>query len=79
MAASFERTDLDARRPAGAAWPALLRGAPGVVKEVRAPDSRTVQFTLGQPYAPLLTVLAHPGLAVARAGAAPDGTAAAHR
>src|SRR5262245_47386366 len=30
----------------------LLRGVPGVVKEIRAPDGRTVQITLVQPYAP---------------------------
>jgi peptide/nickel transport system substrate-binding protein len=48
------------------AWAALLRGAPGVVKEVRAADARTVQIVLLQPYAPLLTALAHPGLGVAR-------------
>lgn len=47
-----------------AAWPRLLRGLPGVVKEVRAPDSRTVQIQLLLPYAPLLTVLAHPAFSV---------------
>jgi peptide/nickel transport system substrate-binding protein len=40
--------------------PRLLRGAPGVVKQVRAVDERTVEIRLLQPYAPLLTVLAHP-------------------
>ena len=50
----------------GAVWPALLRGRPDVVKEVRASDARTLQITLLQPYAPLLTVLAHPGFGVAR-------------
>jgi peptide/nickel transport system substrate-binding protein len=64
VAASFERQL--APDAGGAVWPALLRGRPGVVKEVRAPDARTVQFVLLQPYAPLLTVLAHPGLGVAR-------------
>ncbi len=58
---------------AGRAWPALLRGAPGVVKEVRAPNARTVEIALVQPYAALLTVLAHPGLAVAKYSAAADG------
>ena len=48
------------RRAVNAAAPRLLRGVPGVVKEVRAPDGRTVQIVLVQPYAPLLTVLAHP-------------------
>jgi peptide/nickel transport system substrate-binding protein len=59
-------------RPA-TAWGALLRGVPGVVKEVRAPNPRTVQFVLVQPYAPLLTVLAHPAFGVAKPSG-PDGT-----
>jgi len=42
----------------------LLRGMPGVVREVRAKDPQTVQITLAQPYAPLLTVLAHPTFSV---------------
>jgi peptide/nickel transport system substrate-binding protein len=71
VAASFQR-QVGADAP-GAAWPALLRGRPGVIKEVRASDARTVQFVLTQPYAPLLTVLAHPGLAVARAATGADG------
>jgi len=57
--------------PVGAA---LLRGTPGVIKEVTAPTSRTVRIVLLQPYAPLLTVLAHPALSVARAVPASDGT-----
>jgi peptide/nickel transport system substrate-binding protein len=55
------------------AWAALLRGAPGVVKEVRAADARTVQIVLLQPYAALLTALAHPGLAVARVSNPTEG------
>jgi peptide/nickel transport system substrate-binding protein len=71
VAASFQRqitTDAS-----GAAWPALLRGRPGVIKDVRALDARTVVFVLTQPYAPLLTVLAHPGLAVVRVPGGSDG------
>ena len=49
-----------------AAWAALLRGVPGVVKEIRAADARTLQIVLLQPYAPLLTALAHPGLSIVR-------------
>src|SRR6185436_10820132 len=64
VAASFHRQL--AADASGAAWPALLRGRPGVIKEVRAPDARTVQVVLLQPYAPLLTVLAHPGFGIAR-------------
>jgi peptide/nickel transport system substrate-binding protein len=73
VAASFERhlKPDDAQTPVGVVWGPLLRGTPGVVKDVRAPDARTVQFTLVQPYAPLVTVLAHPGFGVARR-AAPD-------
>src|SRR5215467_9531992 len=51
--------------PAG---PRLLRGSPGVVKEILTPDSRSVQINLLQPYAPLLTVLAHPVFAVVYSG-----------
>jgi peptide/nickel transport system substrate-binding protein len=51
--------------------PRLLRGAPGVIREVRAADPKTVQIGLVLPYAPLLTVLAHPAFSiVAPAGGA---------
>ncbi|MBI4627452.1 MAG: hypothetical protein HY729_01975 [Candidatus Rokubacteria bacterium] len=70
VAASFDRGLRPEAPGAAGAWPALLRGVPGVVKEVRAPDPRTVQIALVQPYAPLLTVLAHPGLGVVRAAGA---------
>ena len=73
VAVSFERQLRPDAQGVGRVWPALLRGVPGVVKEVRAPNSRTVEFVLVQPYAPLLTVLAHPGLAVAKASIATDG------
>ncbi|MFQ5897877.1 MAG: ABC transporter substrate-binding protein [Candidatus Methylomirabilia bacterium] len=55
-------------------WPALLRGLPGVVEGVRAPDTRTVQIRLALPYAPLLTVLAHPGFSVIHTATSDDGT-----
>lgn len=55
------------------AWAALLRGVPGVLKEVRAADARTVQIVVAQPYAPLLTVLAHPALSIVKAGTSADG------
>ena len=54
--------------------PRLLRGTPGVVKAVRVPDPRTVQIVLALPYAPLLTVLAHPALAIVRMSTAADGS-----
>ena len=56
------------------AWSALLRGVPGVVKDVRVADPRTVEIILNQPYAPLLTALAHPALSVARPIVAADGS-----
>ncbi len=72
---SLERPLKIGTRPAAAVWSALLRGAPGLVKAVRAIDARTVQVILTQPYAPLLTALAHPGFGVTRqVGAGPDGT-----
>ncbi len=46
----------------------LLRGSPGVVKEILTPDQRTVKINLALPYAPLLTVLAHPVFSVAHSG-----------
>lgn len=75
VAASFQR-HLDPQLAAVATvWPALLRGRPGVVKEVRAASPRTVEFVLVQPYAPLLTVLAHPGFGIARSVSTADGRA----
>ena len=60
--------------PAGDAGVArLFRGTPGVIRAIRARDTRTVEFTLSQPYAPLLTVLAHPALSVVMASAAGAG------
>ena len=69
VAAVFERHlsqdhPLHPNQPA--VWPRLLRGLPGVVKEVKAIDAKTVQITLVLPYAPLLTVLAHPAFGVIR-------------
>lgn len=73
VAASFERQLRPEAQGLNRTWPALLRGVPGVIKEVRAPNSRTVEIVLVQPYAPLLTVLAHPGLAIAKPSIAADG------
>ena len=73
VAMSFGRTlRPEGEPPATVAWAAMLRGAPGVIKDVRAADARTVQVVLNQPYAPLLTVLAHPAFGIARRGGA-DG------
>src|SRR5215470_8218458 len=74
VAVGYERQLRPEAPAAGRAWSALLRGIPGVVKEVRAPNTRTVEFVLAQPYAALLTVLAHPALAVAKYSTAADGS-----
>jgi peptide/nickel transport system substrate-binding protein len=42
----------------------LLRGTPGVVRELRLVDARTIALVLRQPYAPLLASLAHPGFGI---------------
>lgn len=74
--ASFERL-MGVGRPAtpnpNVVWPELLRGLPGVVKEVSAPDPRTFQVMLVQPYAPLITVLAHPGFGITHPSVGADG------
>jgi peptide/nickel transport system substrate-binding protein len=74
VVASFQRTLKSAGGPAATVWAALFRGVPGIVQEIRAGDARTVQIVLVQPYAALLTVLAHPGFSVIREVAAADGT-----
>ncbi|MCI0546941.1 MAG: ABC transporter substrate-binding protein [Candidatus Rokubacteria bacterium] len=75
VAASLERLLFPGPRTPSpnAVAPRLLRGMPGVVKAVGTPDERTVQITLVQPYAPLLTVLAHPGFSVVRVVTGADG------
>jgi peptide/nickel transport system substrate-binding protein len=60
---------------ANVAAPRLLRGTPGVVKEIRATDARTVQIALVLPYAPLLTVLAHPAFSIVLSSPAAGGAA----
>jgi peptide/nickel transport system substrate-binding protein len=47
-----------------AAAPRLVRGTPGVIKEIRAVDARTVHIGLLLPYAPLPAVLAHPAFSI---------------
>jgi peptide/nickel transport system substrate-binding protein len=56
-----------------AAAPHLLRGTPGVVKDIRATAPHTVQIALVLPYAPLLNVLAHPAFSIVLASAAVPG------
>ena len=73
VAASFSRQLKHDPAAAPTAWAALLRGVPGVIKEVRAADRSTVNIVLVQPYAALLTVLAHPAMSVARLGSPVEG------
>src|SRR5262249_47782179 len=76
VVASLER-QLFAGHPlaplSGAVAPRLLRGAPGVVKEIKATDPRTVRIQLTLPYAPLLTALCHPGLSIVLNAPGDDG------
>ncbi|HET8576342.1 MAG TPA: ABC transporter substrate-binding protein [Methylomirabilota bacterium] len=51
-----------------AAAPRLLRGSPGVIKDIRVVDQRTIRISLLLPYAPLLTVLAHPAFSIVLPG-----------
>jgi peptide/nickel transport system substrate-binding protein len=76
VAASFDRhlRSEEGKAPSAPVWAVLLRGVPGVVKAIRAADARTLQIVLTQPYAPLLTVLAHPGFGIVRQVAGSDGT-----
>jgi peptide/nickel transport system substrate-binding protein len=71
--ASFDRQIKPAVAAPSPVWTALLRGIPGIVREVRASDPHTVHVVLVQPYAPLLTILAHPGLSITRAVTGADG------
>jgi peptide/nickel transport system substrate-binding protein len=75
VVASFDRhlRAEEGKPPTAPVWAALLRGVPGVVKAIRATDPRTLQIVLTQPYAPLLTVLAHPGFGVVRQVTGSDG------
>lgn len=73
VAASFTRHLKPEPAAPPTAWAALLRGVPGVLKEVRAADRSTVHIVLVQPYAALLTVLAHPAMSIARLGAPVEG------
>jgi peptide/nickel transport system substrate-binding protein len=74
VAASFTRHLKPEAAAAAPAWAALLRGVPGVIKDVRAVDRNTVSVSLVQPYAALLTVLAHPAMSITRLGSGSDGS-----
>jgi len=45
-------------------WLAVFHGQGALVREVRRGEAGTVQILLGQPFSPLLALLAHPALAI---------------
>ncbi|HWC01910.1 MAG TPA: ABC transporter substrate-binding protein [Methylomirabilota bacterium] len=76
VAALGERISLDEAAEGAPPWARPFRGAGRVVREVRRGEGASVQVVLGQPYSPVLALLAHPalGVAVARAGGPRIGT-----
>jgi ABC-type transport system substrate-binding protein len=72
VAALAERISADEAPDGAPAWVRPFRGAGRFVREVRRGEGASVQVVLGQPYAPLLALLAHPALAIAVAR--PGGT-----
>jgi peptide/nickel transport system substrate-binding protein len=65
VAALAERISGDEPPETAPAWVRPFHGAGRLVREVRRGEGASVQVVLGQPYAPLLALLAHPALAVA--------------
>jgi peptide/nickel transport system substrate-binding protein len=79
VAASLERVLVPGHpaAPSANVVAARLFGAtPGIVKEIRVSDARSVRINLLTPYAPLLTVLAHPGLSITLLRAGETGAGA---
>ncbi|HEY7141180.1 MAG TPA: ABC transporter substrate-binding protein [Methylomirabilota bacterium] len=65
VAALAERISADEPAEGAPTWARPFRGAARIVREVRRGEGASLQVVLAQPYAPLLALLAHPGLAVA--------------
>ena len=65
VASLAQRVSPDEPAARAPTWIRPFRGASRVVREIRRGDGGSVQVVLGQPYAPLLALLAHPGLGVA--------------
>jgi peptide/nickel transport system substrate-binding protein len=65
-----ERISADEPPDTTPAWMRPFRGAGRIVREVRRGEGASIQIVLGQPYSPLLALLAHPalGVAVSRSG-----------
>ncbi len=76
VAALAERVSADEPPERAPTWLRPFRGAGRLVREVRRGEGASVQVVLAQPYAPVLALLAHPGLgvAVARGGGPRSGT-----
>jgi ABC-type transport system substrate-binding protein len=64
VAALNERISGDEPPDGAPTWVRPFRGAARIVHEVRRAEGGAIQIVLGQPYAPLLALLAHPALAV---------------
>jgi peptide/nickel transport system substrate-binding protein len=65
VASLAERVSGDEPGESTPRWMGPFRGANRLVREVRRGEGNSVQVVLSQPYAPLLALLAHPGLGVA--------------
>ena len=65
VAALTERVSADEPPDGAPAWVRPFRGAGRIVREVRRAEGGAIQIVLGQPYAALLALLAHPALAIA--------------
>jgi ABC-type transport system substrate-binding protein len=65
VAALAERISPDEPAEGTPSWIRPLRGANRLVREVRRGEGNSLQIVLAQPYAPLLALLAHPGLGIA--------------
>jgi peptide/nickel transport system substrate-binding protein len=65
LAALAERVSAEEPTESAPTWVRPFRGAGRLVREVRRGEGASVQVVLGQPYAPLLALLAHPALGVA--------------
>jgi ABC-type transport system substrate-binding protein len=65
VAALAERISADEPPASAPGWLRPFRGATRLVREVRRGEAGSVEIVLGQPYAPLLALLAHPALAIA--------------
>lgn len=59
--------------PGTAPWARLFRGPARLVREIRSGEAGSVQIQLGQPFSPLLAILAHPALGITLAREDGDG------